>query len=681
MSFVSSIAALTAAALVSGGLLSPDFSPRTSGTMSSAPLMWETPVTFISPVYNTSLHMTPEIKAQVEAIQKTTAEKGPGPAAAQLEKSTEPVLILLRAGLKQRAGNLNGALADYEKILKSDNRTAPRAMALFGYKTVLRKKVADGEVSAYGPLIQCLKDEWRNQEALNIIPAALAEKKLPKDTRAFIQAQEPIMAMRMGYYDRAAELLGRPQDNSGLRWLAQTELRRGNFKRAADIRVGLAEKLPAGKQKSRDIDTAFSILAKAGLYDEAKALTRKFTRVSQTSDYQWLMGLGAALAGKRKEAREHFQIILNNAGNKANHPGANYLMGRMWELDGRNKEARQFFQKAASGPFGYYKILSQGRLEQTPGQSYLSRPLAGLLEAGPSGRDQHSLGFLMWITEKGMSADEMEAAAASLASGGKVFSSEGSKKAAENLNLAAAAALNERQWDGVSAVALKNDTLKLGLTAAAREVWPKLAASAAAQSGDYRTAVRSLSRIKGDGADTLKRWSHPLVYGREVLDARRRHGLSPSLLLALIRTESAFQADIMSASNARGLMQLLPATANRIAGILGEAEPGPLDLFDPALNIRYGSWYLKALIDGFGSEPLALAGYNGGPYNIKSFMRVKVGLPLDLFIETLPFDETVKYVKRITESRYIYETIYLGQSVRRDFTAPITPPAASLPDF
>ncbi|MDR2724720.1 MAG: lytic transglycosylase domain-containing protein [Candidatus Adiutrix sp.] len=165
------------------------------------------------------------------------------------------------------------------------------------------------------------------------------------------------------------------------------------------------------------------------------------------------------------------------------------------------------------------------------------------------------------------------------------------------------------------------------------------------------------------------------------MSAWRNHALSPALLMALIRTVSAYQADIISASTARGLMQLLPATAARVALALDEEIPGPLALFGPDLNIRYGAWYLAALAEGFGHEALALAGYNGGPYNIKSLISAKPGMPLDVFIESLTSEETVNYVKRVIENRYIYEMAYLGRAVRPDLTGPLPPPQPSLPDF
>jgi soluble lytic murein transglycosylase len=151
--------------------------------------------------------------------------------------------------------------------------------------------------------------------------------------------------------------------------------------------------------------------------------------------------------------------------------------------------------------------------------------------------------------------------------------------------------------------------------------------------------------------------------------------------LALIRTESAYQADVISTSNARGLMQLLPATAAKVARALNEEAPAPLDLFEPDLNIRYGSWYLAALLEGFGHEALALAGYNGGPYNIKSLILAKPDMPLDVFIESMNTDETINYVKRVIENRYIYEMAYLGRAVRPDLTGSIPSPRPNLPDF
>jgi soluble lytic murein transglycosylase-like protein len=253
---------------------------------------------------------------------------------------------------------------------------------------------------------------------------------------------------------------------------------------------------------------------------------------------------------------------------------------------------------------------------------------------------------------------------------------------AAQLNETLAGHLTRREWAALAALRRSRPEAFKNLTPAAQPLWPPLAASVAARDGDYRPALNLLGGFNVDNNQPgMKKWGHPLVYSRPVWDAWRNHALSPALLLALIRTESAYQADIISSSNARGLMQLLPATAARVARILNEEAPGPLTLFEPDINIRYGSWYLAALLEGFGHEALALAGYNGGPYNIKSLMAVKPAMPLDVFIESLPSEETANYVKRVLASRYIYEMAYLGRAVRPDLTGPLPSPRPSLPDF
>jgi hypothetical protein len=204
----------------------------------------------------------------------------------------------------------------------------------------------------------------------------------------------------------------------------------------------------------------------------------------------------------------------------------------------------------------------------------------------------------------------------------------------------------------------------------------------AAEGGHYRLAVRLLSLVKTAPQDpSYHTWSHPAVYGREILAAFRLYGLPPELILSVIRTESAFEEEAVSVSNARGLMQLLPSTAKSIAAILGDPEPRDEELFDPRLNIRYGTWYLNELWTSFGSFPLALAAYNGGPFNIKSYLEKRRGLPLDVFLETLPFPETIRYVQSVLENQFIYDAAYLGLKSYPNLTNPVGPLLKEPPPF
>ena len=96
--------------------------------------------------------------------------------------------------------------------------------------------------------------------------------------------------------------------------------------------------------------------------------------------------------------------------------------------------------------------------------------------------------------------------------------------------------------------------------------------------------------------------------------AAERNGLEPSLVLAVIRTESTFQPDAVSPKGAIGLMQLLPSTAAEVAAELGLEWDGAHQLLEPDLNIELGTYYLAKLADHYrGDMDLALEAYNRGP--------------------------------------------------------------------
>jgi soluble lytic murein transglycosylase-like protein len=658
-----------------------------------APVLWETPVSRAEPSLEPNLlRLDPAVREALDAASRTRAQDGPAAALAGLEKAREPALVLLRAALRRATGHLAEAQADYEKVLASPDRSTLRALALSGLKAVLRQRLAEGEKICCQPLLRLLKEEWLNEEALELVAAIYADPEAPAEAKDYARSQEPLLALRLGRYDQAIALWtsAAPREAWEIRALSEAELRRGRFARAAEL---------------RDHPAAFTILAKGGLYQKALELADKHPALKKSPDYAWRLGL-AALAEKNWAAAQDWLEPLTKSGDR--QAGAWYFLGRTLDGAGQKENARAAYARAAQGPAGYYQILAEGRLEKiapvsdapaAPGSDGYYRispegrlqkaapPLAEtrppkiwgpLLAPGPAGQDRDSLGFHLWITEKGFSGPGLDKAADELLAAGPVLAG---GPAAAQLNETLADLLARRDWAGLTGLRRSRPGAFKNFTPAARDLWPPLAASAAARAGDYQLALSLLASFKGDDRPGLKKWGYPLVYGRPVWNAWRNHALAPALLLALIRTESAYQADIISASNARGLMQLLPATAAKVARALNEEEPGPLALFEPDLNIRYGSWYLAALIEGFGHEALALAGYNGGPYNIKSLMAAKPAMPLDVFIESLPSEETVNYVKRIIERRYIYEMVYLGRAVRPDLSGPLPPPRPSLPDF
>jgi soluble lytic murein transglycosylase len=131
----------------------------------------------------------------------------------------------------------------------------------------------------------------------------------------------------------------------------------------------------------------------------------------------------------------------------------------------------------------------------------------------------------------------------------------------------------------------------------------------------------------------------------------------------MVRQESAFDAEARSWAGARGLMQLMPATARELAQRMG-LRYSTTRLGDPDYSIRLGTRYFRQVLEMFdGNQELALAGYNGGPYRIKKLWRQAGKDPeLDRFLEGLSLEETKTYVKRILLFEDSYERLYADNS-------------------
>jgi peptidoglycan lytic transglycosylase len=142
--------------------------------------------------------------------------------------------------------------------------------------------------------------------------------------------------------------------------------------------------------------------------------------------------------------------------------------------------------------------------------------------------------------------------------------------------------------------------------------------------------------------------------------AARKH-LDPALIAAVIYAESKFDARPSSAG-AQGLMQLMPQTAEFLARRSGATTFTPSDLATPAVNIAYGSYYLRYLLDRYhGDTVLALAAYNGGETNVDRWVSEARSLGRPLRISQIPFPETRAYVLRVLQAQLDYRRTYATQ--------------------
>jgi len=142
-----------------------------------------------------------------------------------------------------------------------------------------------------------------------------------------------------------------------------------------------------------------------------------------------------------------------------------------------------------------------------------------------------------------------------------------------------------------------------------------------------------------------ERIRYPLRYSEFVRVHARERGLDPALVAAVIYQESKFRSGAKSSSGAIGLMQLTPATAHGIAVRTGGAAFHTNDLYDPEINIRYGSWYLHNLFVKYGRERLVLAAYNAGQGNVDRWRAAG---------KSIQFAETRAYVERVEHLKSVY---------------------------
>jgi soluble lytic murein transglycosylase len=156
--------------------------------------------------------------------------------------------------------------------------------------------------------------------------------------------------------------------------------------------------------------------------------------------------------------------------------------------------------------------------------------------------------------------------------------------------------------------------------------------------------------------DAQWRLAYPRAFPELVSKNSKANRVPESLQLAIMREESAFSPKAESFANALGLTQMLVRTAQRFANERLTRET----LLDPSKNLEVSSRFLAFLLDHFGGAlPLAIAGYNAGEAAVDRWLRERGALELDEFIETIPYDETRNYTKRVLASVFAYSWLYL----------------------
>lgn len=168
----------------------------------------------------------------------------------------------------------------------------------------------------------------------------------------------------------------------------------------------------------------------------------------------------------------------------------------------------------------------------------------------------------------------------------------------------------------------------------------------------FNPAIRNLGQAKyWDDLDIR----FPMAYRDGLVREAKAQGLHSSWVYAITRQESAFMPTIRSHAGAMGLMQLMPATAKETARRYNIPLASPQSALNPDTNIKLGTAYLNQVMQQFsGNRILASAAYNAGPGRVRQWLKDAQHLPYDVWIETIPFDETRQYVQNVLTYSVIY---------------------------
>ena len=186
---------------------------------------------------------------------------------------------------------------------------------------------------------------------------------------------------------------------------------------------------------------------------------------------------------------------------------------------------------------------------------------------------------------------------------------------------------------------LDQDDIKIAATLASRWKW-------------HDSAIRTVARTPHRSDYSLR---FPMPYKQQVLEFAQARELDPALIYGVMRRESLFDPLARSSVGALGLMQLMPSTARLVARSLGMKRPRKSDILRVENNIRFGTHYLRTVMDRFDNNvALAAAAYNAGPRNVKRWLPKQSVMSADLWVETVPFGETRNYVQAVLA----YSTVF-----------------------
>lgn len=417
------------------------------------------------------------------------------------------------------------------------------------------------------------------------------------------------------------------REAEALYWLALVSMRQGREEGVFESERLLSEKYRKSDERAKVLMLIARL--KAGKDPEGAALAYKavlgeFSGSAVSEEAFWNIGWEAYTSGRFDDAYENFSMYLESKPKGKLASQFLYWKARSAERLGLEEEAMVLFDRVcSSAPQSFYCLMAEVRypLERLSPQ-----------EVFKAGQPVEAEALSVVKASVEASGD------ARPPSPGSVFSGSPRYKAAGELLLLG---LHEQASSEIDLLARSHSSDKAGLVELANLLY------------DARDFYRAFRIYRVHLSHSNEKEHLPLGYPMRLVESVKEkapvESADPFLVAAVMREESHFNPGALSPVGAMGLMQIMPSTGAQIAKELGEGfKKG--SLFDPGTSIRFGSWYLGKILKRFnGDAVLAIAGYNAGP-NAAARWAAALPMETDEFVESIPYEETRGYVKRVLKS-------------------------------
>jgi soluble lytic murein transglycosylase len=372
-----------------------------------------------------------------------------------------------------------------------------------------------------------------------------------------------------------------------------------------------------------------------GRYDTAiPPLERSLERYGRSKfaeDARWFLAMSHYF--RRELAAAHRELAeLAKAGGALEGGKGRYWLARLAEKQGDDDAARRGYAEVVTAhPMSWYALLAHARLAARGADV----PPFGAGDARPKGPS------LAASVDAALASDPLIARADELVAAGLRADAAAELERSEKAFLA--------RHDPGAAFAMLLDRYR--------------------RAGDYYRPWMLAVSYCGDALDgpaegDARRWwenAYPRAY-RELVEKHQALGANPDgYLYSIMRKESGFNPHDLSYADAQGLLQMIPATTERVAREV-DVPYDPGKLYEPAYNIEVGSWYIGHLLHKFGMQiPIGAGSFNSGPKPVMKWVDQYGSRDMDELVELVPYTQTREYMKKVTENYARYRYLYSGE--------------------